>query len=136
MTPERWEKIDRLFHAVLEIEPDNRKAYLDQACAGDDALRQEIESLISSHVTDNSLLERPAADVAAELLGIDAVAFNPGQQIANYQILRHIGSGGMGEVYLAEDPRLNRKVALKLLPPHFTVNPERARRFEREARAA
>src|SRR5215813_1572086 len=101
-----------------------------------DALRQEVESLISSHVTDNSFLEKPAADVAAELLGIDAVAFKPGQQIANYKILHHIGSGGMGEVYLADDPRLNRKVALKLLPPHFTVNPARARRFEREARAA
>src|SRR5262245_30934172 len=136
MTPERWEKIDRLFHAALEVEPDNRKAYLDQACAGDDALRQEVESLISSHVADSSFFETPAADVAAELLGIDAVAFKPGQQIANYKILHHIGSGGMGEVYLADDPRLNRKVALKLLPPHFTVNPARARRFKREARAA
>ena len=135
MTPERWEQIDRLFHAAIEVEPGDRAAFLADACADDEALRTEVESLLSAHTTDNSFFETSAADVAAELF-VRTLAFNPGQKIGNYRILRHLGSGGMGEVYLADDTRLNRKVALKLLPPHFTISPERVRRFEREARTA
>src|SRR5512138_281559 len=108
MTPERWEQIDRLFHAAIEVEPGDRAAFLADACADDEALRTEVESLLSAHTTDNSFFETPAADVAAELL-VRTLAFNPGQEIGNYQILRHLGSGGMGEVYLADDTRLNRR---------------------------
>ena len=136
MTPERWEQVDRLFHAAIDVEPGSREEFLADACAGDETLRCEVQSLLSSHAPDNSFLETPAADVAAELLGVSTHTFNPGQEIGSYRILRHLGSGGMGEVYLADDTRLNRKVALKLLPPHFTMSPERVRRFEREARAA
>jgi predicted Ser/Thr protein kinase len=136
MTPERWEQVDRLFHAAIEAGPDGREAFLADACEGDEILRREVESLLSSHAWDDSFFETPAADVAAELLGVSILSFNPGQEIGNYRIVRHLGSGGMGEVYLADDTRLNRKVAIKLLPPHFTINPQRARRFEREARTA
>ena len=105
-------------------------------CAGDESLRTEVESLLSSLEEDEGFIEVPAGDLAAELLGTHRATYEPGHQIQNYRIERQIGSGGMGEVYLAEDTKLNRKVALKLLPPHFTVNPDRVRRFKREARAA
>jgi serine/threonine-protein kinase len=136
MTSERWQQIDQLFHAALACEPAQRAGFLASACAGDKPLRVEVESLISFHEEAQSFIETPAGDVAAELLGSHGSKFEPGQEIANYRIVRQLGVGGMGEVYLADDTRLNRKVALKLLPPEFTTNADRVRRFEREARAA
>ena len=136
MTPERWQQVKELFHEALVCEPAHREEFLVAKCAGDKPLRTEVESLFSSLEEDESFIEAPVGDLAAELLGTHRSTYEPGQQIQNYRIERQIGSGGMGEVYLAEDTRLGRKVALKLLPPHFTVNPDRVRRFEREARAA
>lgn len=136
MTPERWQQIKELFHEALVCDPAQRKEFLVAKCVGDEDLRTEVESLLSSLEEDESFIEAPAGDLAAELLGTHRPTYGPGHQIQNYRIERQIGSGGMGEVYLAQDAKLNRKVALKLLPPHFTVNPDRVRRFEREARAA
>jgi eukaryotic-like serine/threonine-protein kinase len=136
MNTERWQKIDQMFHAALEREALERSAFLLQACAGDDALLREVQSLVNSHEKSDSFIETPAGDLAADWVGRDQNAFAAGQQIENYRIVRELGSGGMGQVYLADDTRLNRKVALKLLPPHFTVNPDRVRRFAREAQAA
>ena len=135
MTPERWLQIKELFHEALAYEPAQREEFLEAKCAGDMPLRTEVESLLSSLEEDESFIEAPVGDLAAELLGTHRPTYEPGHQIQNYRIERQIGSGGMGEVYLAEDTKLNRKVALKLLPPHFTVNPDRVRRFKREARA-
>ncbi|HEU5238219.1 MAG TPA: serine/threonine-protein kinase, partial [Pyrinomonadaceae bacterium] len=136
MTPVRWQQIDQLFKAALACERPQREEFLAAKCDGDEPLRREVESLLSSLEEADDFIETPAGDVAAELLGTHRSTYEPGQQIQNYRIVSQLGSGGMGEVYLAEDIRLKRKVALKLLPPHFTANPDRVRRFEREARAA
>ena len=136
MTPERWQQIDQLFHSVLERESGERAAFLTQACNGDESLRREVESLIGSHEQSDSFIEAPAADLAAGLLAGKEAKLAAGQAVGPYQIESLLGEGGMGEVYLAMDTRLSRRVALKLLPPKFTLDPERVRRFEQEARAA
>ena len=136
MTPERWRHIDELFHSALAREPSRRSAFLAQACSGDEPLLREVESLISFHDQSDSFIETPASDVAAELLARRSTELEVGQQIAYYKILSSLGAGGMGEVYLAEDTRLGRRIALKLLPAQFTTNAERVYRFEQEARAA
>src|SRR5256886_918302 len=136
MTPERWQQIDQLFHSALERESGERAAFLSQACAGDDSLHQEVESLVESHEQSDSFIEASAADLAAGLLAGRKTQLTPGHAVGPYKIVSLLGEGGMGEVYLADDTRLNRKIALKLLPPHFTINPDRVRRFGREARAA
>lgn len=136
MTPERWQQIDELFHSVLEHESGERAAFLAQACTGDEALRREVESLIGSHEDSDSFIETPASDLAAELLAKGQSGLKLGEKIGPYVIQSVLGIGGMGEVYLAIDTRLSRRVALKLLPPQFTLHPGRVRRFEQEARAA
>jgi serine/threonine protein kinase/TolB-like protein/Flp pilus assembly protein TadD len=136
MTPERWQQINELFHSALEQERGRRAAFLAQACAGDEDLRQEVESLIASHERGESFIEAPASDVAAELLAGGQTKLAAGQNIAHYRITTLLGEGGMGEVYLAEDARLGRRIALKLLPAQFTRDAERVRRFEQEARSA
>ncbi|MBA3714012.1 MAG: protein kinase [Pyrinomonadaceae bacterium] len=136
MTPERWEQIKQLFHATLEHEPAQRPAFLARACADDGPLRQEVESLLASHEQAESFIETPAADVAAGLLAEDQHGLVAGLMVGHFRIADVLGAGGMGEVYLADDTRLGRKVALKLLPPQFTVNADRVRRFGQEARAA
>ena len=134
MTPERWQQIKAVLEEALERDPLERESFLDQACAGDSTLRAEVEALIDSHARSGDFIESPAYEVLADsLTQTDLV---PGAGIGPYEIIRRLGSGGMGDIYLAEDTRLGRKVALKTLPPHFTKDVERVRRFQLEARAA
>jgi len=136
MTPDRYQQIDQIFQAALGIEPEQRAAYLDQACSGDKTLRQEVESLITSDQEGLSFIDEPAFEMAARVLASDEPALAAGDHIDRYEVISWLGSGGMGEVYLAHDEKLDRKIALKLLPVHFTTNQQRLRRFEQEARAA
>src|SRR5438128_4622220 len=136
MTADRWQLIDRLFHTTLECAPEKRAGFLSQACGDDEALRVEVESLLRAHEQDGSFLDLPAYEVAADFLADAFGGLFAGQQIGPYKIISPLAAGGMGEVYLAQDSRLGRKIALKLLPPYFIADTERVRRFRQEARSA
>lgn len=116
--------------------PEERSSFVWRACSGDDELRSEVESLIASHEESGSFIDKPAFEAAASLLTREKIELNSGQMIDSYEVVSFISRGGMGEVYLAEDKRLGRKVALKLLPATFKSDDDRLRRFEQEARAA
>jgi eukaryotic-like serine/threonine-protein kinase len=136
MTPERYQLVDQVFQAALELDPARRAAFLDEACNGDQTLRSEVESLITSDRGGLSFIDEPAFEMAARVLASDEPVLAAGTRIDRYEIVSLLGSGGMGEVYLAHDERLDRKIALKLLPSESTTNHERVRRFQQEARAA
>jgi len=136
MKGEKYHQLEELYHQALEREPDERRAFLEQACADDLALRREVESLLGYDERAAYFIETPPDDVAAAMLAGEQSQSMPGRTIGHYQILSLLGAGGMGEVYLAEDTRLKRKVALKVLPVYFTADRDRLRRFEQEARAA
>src|SRR5215204_5902859 len=136
MTPERYRQIGEVYHAALEIDEDERAAFLDRTCAGDDALRREVESLIASHERAPDFIAVPALAAAAESLAAGEAEAMAGRTVARYKVLSLVGAGGMGRVYLAEDTELGRRVALKFLPEHLTTNKDQVRRFRQEARAA
>ena len=136
MTPERYRQIGELYHAALAVEAEQRLALLARACAGDEELRREVESLIKSHEQSKDFIAAPALAVAAELFADDEADALTGRTIARYRVLSLLGAGGMGRVYLAEDTGLSRRVALKLLPIYFTHDKNQVQRFRQEARAA
>ena len=133
---EHWQRVKSLFHAVVELPTAQREAFLSDACGEDNDLRREVESLLASHEKSGRFIDSPAYEAAAELIVNDKAQLNAGQPIGSYEIVSFISRGGMGEVYLAQDRRLSRKVALKILPASFTRERDRLRRFEQEARAA
>src|SRR5882724_7882718 len=136
MTPERWQKVKEIFDSASQVELAKRSAFLSSACGGDDDLRKEVETLIASHERDGSFIDSPAYEAAAELIVDEKAELKAGQTLGSYEIISFISRGGMGEVYLAQDKRLGRRVALKLLPSTVTKDVNRVRRFEQEARAA
>ena len=127
MTPERWQQVKEVLHGALELAPEQRPAFLDDVCSADQSLRQDVESLLaSSDEARSGFLQSSAV----------RVTLTKGTRLGDYEVQSLLGSGGMGEVYRAHDRRLDRDVAIKVLPAFLSSDPDRLRRFEQEARAA
>jgi len=135
-TPESMQELEDLFHEALELEPAPRADFIAQIRSSNPDLGAAVESLIVAHESPEHLVDAPAVEAAAEIIVDTMPALTAGQVVGRYQIIKPLGKGGMGEVYLASDTKLDRRVALKLLPAEFTNHKERLRRFIQEAKAA
>ena len=131
---DRWTAVKRIHQSALDKDPSERAAFVDELCGGDETLRSEVQSLLTYASEAESFLERPAVDTTQP--GESHEATLVGRTISHYQLLSLLGAGGMGEVYLARDPRLDRTVALKILPGELAADADRLQRFTREAKAA
>ena len=133
MSDNRWQQVEEIFHRAVELPPEARPAFLEEACGADQFLRCEVKSLLDYDSEDGSTFASPATEQLAE--SVVAKALSPGDRLGSYEITGFIGAGGMGEVYRAYDPRLRRNIALKVLPTELGRDPTRRQRFEREAHA-
>jgi eukaryotic-like serine/threonine-protein kinase len=136
MEPGRWAQITDIYHATIARPPEERVSFVGQQCHGDESLRRQVEAMVKSHERSGDFIETPAFAIAPELLIEVQTVDLIGQSIGHYQIESLLGVGGMGQVYLARDERLGRKVALKLLPEHLTADETQLSRFKAEARSA
>lgn len=130
------QEIERIYHHAQELEAGERAAYLEKACLGDEALRQEVESLLAHHEEAKNFMETPAAEMVFGAAAEPSEKALVGRQVGAYKILSLLAVGGMGEVYLARDSKLDRIIALKILPAELASDKDRMRRFIQEARAA
>jgi serine/threonine-protein kinase len=136
MEPWRWGRITDIYHATIARPPEERALFIGDECHGDESLRKQVEAMVKSHERSGNFIESPAFAVAPELLIDEPTGELIGQSIGHYRIESLLGVGGMGEVYLARDERLGRKVALKLLPEHLTADETQLSRLKTEARTA
>ena len=137
MNPERWQKVKALFDAVAEMAPKERERLISNACGADEDLRREVEELLVSSDAAESFLEQTAVtEVASVIVRAETRNFEAGKWIGHYKIIRQIGAGGMGEVYLALDPKLDRQVAVKILNENFSRQESNLQRFIQEAKVA
>ena len=129
-----WDKIENAYHRARDLRGEERSRFLDDVCGSDAAMRRQIETLLQQDDNPNSLLNRPAVELAAEWPSLTRrLTMLRGTRIGAYEILEPIGSGGMGDVYRARDTKLHREVALKVLPVHLATDPDRLSRLRREA---
>ncbi len=137
MTPERYQQIGHLYQNALSLEPAQRVVYLEEACKDDETLRLAVEQMLTADAQANAqdFIAEPAREVAAAMLAQERGRNLVGHSLNHYQILSVLGVGGMGEVYRARDTRLNRAVAVKVLPASFASDSDRLRRFELEIKA-
>ena len=136
MDPERLRQIEERYHAALELPPAERESFIKTTCGDDEDLRRELETLLAVNPSSNNFFETPPLSLAAEMFSATSTQTNlVGQEISHYKIIRLLGAGGMGEVYLAEDTKLHRQIALKVLTSQFETDVERIKRFKKEARA-
>jgi serine/threonine protein kinase len=133
MTSERWQAIERLYHAASERPEDSRAAFLLEVCAGDAELRREVESLLAHEAGAAGFMSSPAVMASGAMPGTGESL--TGRHLGPYSIRARLGVGGMGEVYKARDTRLDRDVAIKVLTAHIADDPLSRERFQREARA-
>jgi len=136
MNPDRWRQIEATFQTALKSDPNFRSAFLDDACLGDPELREEVRTLLIAHDEVGNFMDQPAFAIAAALDEPDPLSVAQVKELGAFRIISHIATGGMGDVYLAEDSKLQRKIALKVLTADFARDQERVRRFRQEARAA
>ena len=136
MSSAHLQRVEEIFQTALDLPPDERAAYLARACAADVELRSEVEVLVLCDEQSGDFMERPAMEIDAAVVARSLAGALIGQTISHYRIIGRVGEGGMGEVYLAQDTKLGRRIALKLLPARFTIDAERVHRFEQEARSA
>ncbi|MCU1268360.1 MAG: serine/threonine protein kinase [Acidobacteria bacterium] len=135
-SPETMRQLEELFHEAAGLEAQQRAEFIVRARISHPELASAVESLIAAHEQADSLIDAPAFEAAAEMIFESQPALVAGQLVGHYQVIKALGKGGMGEVYLANDTNLDRKVALKLLPAEYTNHKERLRRFILEAKAA
>src|SRR5665811_1122581 len=135
MAQAEWRRVEELLEQSMAIEPARRPAFLEQACAGDEGLRREVESLLAYEGRVEQFMPTPALDMLSGGIAGEPARFPEGQEVGPYRIVALIGRGGMGEVYQARDTRLDRDVALKFLPAHYVDTPDAVVRFRREAQA-
>src|SRR5262245_17683074 len=128
-----FQKVEELYHQALRKPQTERAGFLESACGGDEELLREVENLLACQQKAGQFMDSPALDVAARMLVRTQARLIKGSWIGSYEVLSLLGVGGMGEVYRARDSKLNREVALKVLPEVFAQAPERLARFQREA---
>src|SRR5213596_2769321 len=135
MTPARLQTIEEIYRAALDQKPDQINAFLEKACEGDELLRGKVEALLASYQRAGSFIETSTVGITTRVIENGQADLLVGRTIGHYKISERIGTGGMGEVYLATDMTAGRKAALKLLPARFTGDAERLKRFQQEAHA-
>ncbi|MGI8544849.1 MAG: protein kinase domain-containing protein [Aridibacter sp.] len=135
-TPEPWQKVKDIFDDALKVEPERRESFLKSACGGNPELQEKVKELLDSFDNANSFMENPAAEAFADSLISNAGVLEKGKCFGHYEIIRQIGAGGMGEIYLAEDKKLDRRVAVKILNRRFAGHESNLSRFIQEAKSA
>src|SRR5262249_25229465 len=121
---DRWQQVEKICQSALELEESRREAFLEDACSGDAELRREVESLLKFDKRGDHFIEQPALEAAARMIAHEKPESLLGQQLGSYQIQSLLGTGGMGIVYKGRDVRLNRSVAIKVLPRDKMSDPE------------